>query len=306
MKSQDRLYHLPGEFDLYRCAACGLILIYPFLENSRLGSYYPEDYYSYSDSKKIGEKLPASGPLSRLFKHPLKNLNGLLYSKIQRQNQDETVPVGSAVLDVGCGDGRYLLKKKEEGAVCFGVDISEGAISKLKSRNPEMTVFCGDLWVAHFPEASFRLINLCHVLEHVQPTGTLLAEIKRLLMPGGRLRVQVPNGASLTRLMFGPYWMALDTPRHVYIFSKKNLRRLFEQQDLRVVSVRTLENSFSVLGSLVYVCNAVFGKKMELMKLEKFWDNEFLKLLLFPYSFFVNLFGVGDSIEFILEKKHEA
>lgn len=302
LKSRDRLYHLDGEFDLFRCRGCGLLAIFPFLDGAKLGSYYPENYYSYSDSEKEGRRAPAAGRARYFARHPLKALNSLLYSRILGQNRDEKVRPGGAVLDVGCGDGRYLLKKKSEGAACSGVDIGRGAIERLKKAIPDARVFCGNLWEAGFPEASFDLVNLCHVLEHVQSTGLLVAEIRRLLKPGGRLRVQVPNASSVTFSIFGRYWMALDTPRHVYVFSRANLRLLFERAGFRVLSVRTMENSFSLLGCLVYVWNALTGRRYELMKMEKWWDNEFLKLVCFPYAFLVNLFGAGDSIELVLEK----
>ena len=66
---------------------------------------------------------------------------------------------------------------------------------------------------------------------------------------------------------------------------------------------RTLENSFDVLASAVHVFNDIFKKCYVATDLSKFWDNEILKTLLFPYSFAVNLFGVGDVMEFILRKK---
>lgn len=302
-KGVDRLHHLAGEFELFCCKNCGLILISPALPEETLSQYYPEDYYSYSDSKKIEANATPPNKTLYYLKHPLKAANAVLYSKLLGQNRDENVSAGSYVLDVGCGDGGYLMKKREMGAVCFGVDISRAAIERLKKQDPQITTFCGNLWDAGFPEQRFDLVNLCHVLEHVKQTDKLLGEIGRLLKPGGRLRLQVPNAASITFALFRKYWMGLDTPRHVYVFSRNNLEKLFQREGFTVVSVRTMENSFSVIGSSLYLWNDLFGQKNELMKLERLWNSEILKIILFPYCFLVNALGLGDSIELIIKKE---
>ena len=58
-----------------------------------------------------------------------------------------------------------------------------------------------------------------------------------------------------------------------------------------------------MLGSSIYVFNALFGRKYELGKLSRVWDSEWLKLLLFPYALVVNVLRIGDAVDFILEKK---
>ncbi len=189
--------------------------------------------------------------------------------------------------------------EKGKGALCYGVDIGEKGLAALKKAAPDIQLHCGDLWEARWPDASFDLINLCHVLEHVKDIDRLMPEIRRLLKPGGLLRIQVPNAASLTAKIFRRFWIGLDTPRHVYVFSRKNLRGYLERSGFRVVSSRTLENSFDVLASLIYVWNAVTGQRHVATEKRGLWDNEILKLLLSPYAVLVNAAGAGDSMEFI-------
>jgi SAM-dependent methyltransferase len=226
-----------------------------------------------------------------------------LYSKLLGQNRDVPIRADFVVLDVGCGEGRYLLEKRQAGCRCYGVDISAAALLRLQQVDPAIKTHCGNLWDANFPDSFFDVINLSHVLEHVTEFSRLLSETRRILKPGGSLRVQVPNAASLSFWIFGKCWMPLDVPRHVYVFSIKNLKRLFEGAGFEIVNSRTLENSFSVIGSLFYTFNEWFGKKIELMRHERIWNNELVKLLFFPYSLFVNLFRIGDSVEFILKKR---
>lgn len=302
-KGKDRFYHLPGSFDLYRCEKCGLVFIHPFLSDAEIAGFYPQDYYSYGSSDANSKPQPAPG--SKIFyylKHPLKAANALIYSKLLRQNADIAIAPGSAVLDVGCGDGQYLQKKRAEGHRLFGVDISSAALERLKKLLPEATVHCGPLWDAHFPAAYFDLIHLSHVVEHVAPIEQLASEIQRLLKPAGRAVIKVPNSASLTFRLFGPLWIHLDTPRHVYVFSKKNMRRFLEQRGFLVESCRTTENSFSILGGLIYLFNALSGGRKRIDNTNVFWDSEIMKLLLSPYCMIVNAFGCGDTMEFVIKR----
>ena len=303
-KGKDRFYHLDGVFNLFRCRRCGLIFVYPFLSDVELVKYYPQNYYSYKSFKRVSAPPDRKEPKAVYYlKHPLKAANAMIYSKLLGQNADVAVPAGGEVLDVGCGDGRFLLEKRNNGYRISGVDISESALSRLKSEAPEAVIYCGNLWDAKFPIEHFDLIHLSHVVEHVVHIDKLVSEIRRILKPGGRVAIQIPNAASLTFLLFGPLWIHLDVPRHVYVFSKKNLRRFFEDHSFYVEKVRTLENSFSVLGCLIYVWNALFGSRKRIDDTRKFWDSEVMKLLLAPYALAVNIAGVGDTMEFILTKK---
>ena len=219
LKGRDRLHHLQGEFDIYRCKRCGLLFVYPFLDEAALKKYYPKDYYSYSDAQKNENGVAVTGKLAYYLKHPLKAANALLYSKILRQNKDVALSSGQAVLDVGCGDGKYLLEKMKSGCRCYGVDISREALRRLKEKASDIETYCGDLWDAKFPSEAFDLVNLSHVLEHVQDIDRLLLEVRRILKKDGLLKVQVPNAASLTSELYGRYWIGWDTPRHLYVFS---------------------------------------------------------------------------------------
>jgi len=297
-KNRDRMHHLPGEFDFYRCRSCGLVVYEPLLGNTELAGYYPKDYYSYEAAEKGGK----GGRRSRGYylQHPFRAANALFYSKILGQNRDAFFRPGEKVLDVGCGDGSYLLQPNKKDCALYGVDIDADALNRLKASG--VSVYCGNLWEAGFSEGFFDHIHLSHVAEHVPEADRLMSEVGHILRADGRARLQIPNTASLTRILFGPFWIHWDAPRHIYGFSKHNFARLCRVSGLEIESSRTLENSFSILGSFFYLFNRMSGKKLKLGRGASFWDNEILKILLFPYCFLVNLFGAGDTVEFVLKR----
>jgi SAM-dependent methyltransferase len=102
---------------------------------------------------------------------------------------------GSAHLDYGCGDGRFLagLAGKRLGRV-VGVDVSRDAVQRAK-------VVCAEARVLHvdgqsslpFADGELSSISLLDVLEHVDEQDALLGELHRVLRDEGILIVTVPG-----------------------------------------------------------------------------------------------------------------
>jgi ubiquinone/menaquinone biosynthesis C-methylase UbiE len=97
------------------------------------------------------------------------------------------------VLDVGVGNGYVLSKYALEGAVVSGIDITPTAIELTRKRF-EYLGLQADLHVAAaealpFEDATFDCVTSMGVLHHVPDTNKAVAEIFRVLKPGGRLIV---------------------------------------------------------------------------------------------------------------------
>lgn len=238
--------------------------------------------------------------------HPLKALNCILYSKLLKQNDLLVYKKGLKVLDVGCGDGRYLLAKSQQGCECFGIDIDESALNRLQEKDGNIRVFRGNVWDAGLSDEAFDIVNLDNVLEHITEPKRLLDGVERIMAKKGRLRLVVPNSASLTHGIFRSRWMGLDCPRHIHTFFISNLKSLLMERGFIVCSVRTIEKSFHFLGSMIYLFNDIFKTNYKVMDCSGVWDNELIKLLFFPYAALVNSLRMGDTVEFIARKGYDA
>src|SRR5262249_5633000 len=82
----------------------------------------------------------------------------------------------------------------------------------------------GSLPPPELRRASFDVIPMWHSLEHVHAPLEVLRQAHRLLVPGGRLVVAVPNIDSLPFRWFGPAWFGLDLPRHLTHFAPWTLQ----------------------------------------------------------------------------------
>ncbi len=95
------------------------------------------------------------------------------------------------LLDVGTGDGRFLQLCRSAGYDVIGTEVSETGAAY--ARRQGLDVRMGQVTEIDLPQASFDLITVWHVLEHVPEPRAVLAKLHSLLRPGGFLALAVPN-----------------------------------------------------------------------------------------------------------------
>ena len=101
---------------------------------------------------------------------------------------------GKRVLDAGCGAGRYVEAMAARGAEVHGVEYLTEKVREWQSRHPgDERVRQGDLEKIDFPDATFDVVLLNEVLEHVPNDRAALRELARVLKPGGWLMLFSPN-----------------------------------------------------------------------------------------------------------------
>lgn len=102
-----------------------------------------------------------------------------------------------SLLDVGCNAGELLAYCKEvfPGMRLFGVEINPDAFAKAKHNLPHAVIQGTGADRLGFPTASFDCVTCIEVLEHIpgELRRKTLAEIKRVLRPGGRFVLRVPH-----------------------------------------------------------------------------------------------------------------
>jgi SAM-dependent methyltransferase len=109
------------------------------------------------------------------------------------------LPRVARALDLGCGDGR--LTSELPARELTGADVSRVALGRANSRRLAAT------WVELDPDAplpfadgAFELVLCAETLEHVRDVQGLLSEVRRVLLPGGRLAVTTPVHGRVTGL----------------------------------------------------------------------------------------------------------
>ncbi len=97
--------------------------------------------------------------------------------------------LGERVLDIAAGTGTSSAALAKSGAEVVAVDFSPGMIAEGRKRYPELTFVEGDAQELPFPTDSFDVATISFGLRNVNNPQKALAEMKRVLRPGGRLVV---------------------------------------------------------------------------------------------------------------------
>lgn len=132
----------------------------------------------------------------------------------------ESIPAGAVVLDAGCGSGRIFRYELEPGCRVVGVDIG----AELRDNPNVGERVRGDAQRLPFAGASFDAVLASHVMEHLTEPERALAEVARVLRPGGRLLLLTPNRFHYVPLVAG----LLPQRLHVWF----NRRRGVEERDV--------------------------------------------------------------------------
>ena len=152
---------------------------------------------------------------------------------------------GSRLLDVGAAFGFGVAEAQRAGWRALGIEISTTAAVAAARIAP------GRIAVAHalrlpFPDASFAAITLWDVLEHLADPHAAVAEIARLLRPGGRLALSTGDVGSVVARLSGAHWHLYTLPEHLFFYSRPSLRRLLADHGLAVERMRAEGSDYRV------------------------------------------------------------
>jgi SAM-dependent methyltransferase len=145
----------------------------------------------------------------------------------------DKLPVGTAVLELGCGAGLPTTRQLAERCVVTGVDISARQVDLARHNVPTATFLHADMTQLDFAPASFDAVaafySLLHVPRHEQPD--LLRHIATWLRPGGMLVATLwPHGAEAT---FADDW--LGAPMYWSGFDRATTARLIAEAGLHLL-----------------------------------------------------------------------
>lgn len=176
----------------------------------------------------------------------------------------------------GCGVGQYVDKLRTDARLVVGLDIEHQRL--VQAVAPLMPLVCGAGEHLPFPPGSFDAVLSHEVLEHVQDDRLAAAEIVRVLRPGGRAVIFVPNRwypfethgiywrgryrfGNIPLVNYLPNALRNRLAPHVRAYTRRGLRDLFAKQPVRVISHTAIyggyDNIIARLGGLGRLLRAV-------------------------------------------------
>ena len=204
--------HLPCDgFVFVKCTACGLVYQNPRPVFDDLRRRYGEEYFSYELTNEAA-----------FF-----NLMKLGLADVSFGERTAGLRPPRRFLDIGCATGMLIESMAKSGWETRGVDLCPESAA-YGSRHRGVDIFVGTLEEARFPPDSFEAVHFSHLIEHVPDPRGFLAEVRRIMSPGGLAVITTPNVDGLQARLFGKRWRSAIAD-HLVLFSMKTLGGLLTE-----------------------------------------------------------------------------
>jgi SAM-dependent methyltransferase len=238
------------EFVYFECARCGCVQLQDIPD---LLKYYPQNYYSFQQF----------GFVKRLFKdrwatysfHGSNLIGWLMAFGLGKNASIESVrragvAFDTPILDVGCGSGELLVLLHSLGfSNLTGIDPF---LSRDIHHRNGLRVFKLDLMET---AGQFGLIMFHHSFEHTTDPIATIDRAQQLLVNGGQIVVRVPVSGTMAWKQYGPNWVQLDPPRHIFLPTVRSMKILASRIGLELRDVVFDSTDFQFWGSEQYLRN---------------------------------------------------
>ncbi|MBS1747721.1 MAG: class I SAM-dependent methyltransferase [Bacteroidetes bacterium] len=210
-------------FEIWECASCCARFTQDIPGENEIGEYYKSSAY-------ISHSNTSQGLVNKLY-HSVRS-----YTLQSKRKLIEKKSAKGNLLDVGAGTGAFAATMKKSG---WDVTALEPDATAREHAQNDFDITLAPLEnLFNLPAASFQVITLWHVLEHVHQLHQYLETFYKLLADGGTLIIAVPNYTSYDAKKYGTFWAAYDVPRHLYHFSPASMHWLlqhhrFTPEDMR-------------------------------------------------------------------------
>jgi SAM-dependent methyltransferase len=224
------------EFRIVRCRRCRLVRMNPRPIEADIHRYYHDDFYRAQETPQ----------------EALRNMDARLRAMARHVTR---YPQGR-LLDIGCFRGEFM----EHLRAGHGWDVAGVEFSQRPPNFYGLDIFYGDLAAAPFADASFDVVTIWAVLEHVYDPAHTLRQAQRLLKPGGSVVILVPNFNSLpARFMYHD-----DIPRHITMFTKRTLGSMLRRAGFRPTEWTCGQDIYggSVRGWMNFLVKRLHGEPM--------------------------------------------
>jgi 2-polyprenyl-3-methyl-5-hydroxy-6-metoxy-1,4-benzoquinol methylase len=279
-------------FTLKKCLCCSCCFLSPNPTKQQLDAAYDDSYYGQSESK-------FSGWIEKVLDH---------FRSQRARTVMRYVKAPAKVLDIGCGNGRFLqglIEKKYNG---FGIELpskSAERASRIAGLNLKIGQLCEDDFEEHF----FDAVTMWHVIEHLSQPRKTLQIIRKILKQGGYLMVSLPNIESFQSRLFRGKWLHLDPPRHLLFFGALDLAKILQTFGFEIVTIKYFSLEQNPFGMQQSILNCMLRKRevlFEALKGNRSYAGEYSGAsILLQKMFYITtfpLFALFSLIEANLKK----
>ncbi len=260
--SNSYLKNIENSYKIFRCSSCYLLFVHPIpekKENAEIIEYWGDD-----NIKNSASNINKYIKVNRFFLNILKKYN-------VKNN------IKTKVLDIGCGYGFFVKLLNENNFDAYGLDISKQSTYFAKNNLNLKNIINNDFSEKIFEDNYFDFIIALNLLEHVPDPKYILKIINKKIKKDGKLIIRIPNMSFhynfkfLIKIIHNKKYslIATNPPVHLYGYSLRNLKKLIEDNNFKVIQTGPsmlglskrkyfIKNIFIVLSNLIFKSIFIF------------------------------------------------
>lgn len=247
--------------EIIDCQTCGFRHLFPIPSSGELEDFYRKKYYR--EIKPFPYDRVNEEYVARTLEGVSKNND---YQKIYQQVQLLINTNVRRMLDIGCGNNLLVKFFQNQGWDAFALEPNQDAVNYLRLFNLQVISYpVEDIDLTGLYKISF--INLQFVLEHIREPYTVLKKLNKIMVPGGIIRVVVPNDFSEGQTAYlenygeEPHWVNL--PDHINYFTFESLHNLLAKVGFsEVYRTTNFPLEFLLLSGINYYASEEERKKV--------------------------------------------
>lgn len=220
-----------SDHEVVKCSSCGHTQLYPMPTVFEDENYYNEDLQNKSTHSETNIdindiKQKSDWDTKRRFEQVL-----------------GYVDKNTRVLEIGSGYGFFVESMEQNGYKIEGLEVS-------KCRRQYCETICkSELYSLNLIKedvpkdmlGQFEVIVMFQVLEHITDPVPFMKKVKSMLVPGGKLIIEVPNADDHLLSFCGTYSNFFWQRAHVSYFYADTLKKLFELSGLKEISMKGIQ-----------------------------------------------------------------
>ena len=266
---------LREEFEYIECSKCGCLFIKNVPED--MGKYYDINYGSHVHKVTLKNRITdkiyslyiANNKLIKLIQGDNVTITTKFWNNLTSKG---IMTKNSSILDVGCGDGKFLSILKKGGFKDLtGIDLFIDDENKQKG----ITILKTSL-EDFKPKKKYDVIISNHALEHMDNQLKNLKCFKNLVKKDGIIVIRIPIKTKPVWDKYGVNWFQIDAPRHFFLHSVESFKILCDKSNLVIENMIFDSEDYIFINCEKYLRNiSVRDKEWDTIE----FDNETIKQL---------------------------
>ena len=295
---------MTGKQTIVQCDECQLIYTNPRFSTDELNSVYSSEKIIGGNWKHFwylfNPKFPDSFEASKKKNSYNPNLYQWKFDIIDKHvsiKKEKT-----RLLDIGCGDGKFVHDAIQRGYDAVGIDLSPDRVSKGKElyNLNDRQIVCKN--VDDFTKKEkFDVIVMWDVIEHVESPSLLLSSIKKLCHSKTKIFALTMSVDSITYKLFKKDWYYINPTQHLHYFSHSTMNKMFQKSDFKIIGV---EMDDSKSKNIIHLILRILIGRLNLFFFNTYTKNKFYKRFLKPFQKEISNVRMLDRIENLYPGKY--